>query len=242
MMHDTKAILLVGGMGTRLRAVVPSAPKPLARVGDRPFLELLVRQLANQGVRHLVMSTGYLADQIESEFGDGRGLDVKIEYSREPQPLGTAGAVKFAEAFVKDAPEFVVMNGDSFMEVDFSELLRFHRSHNAVVSMAVRRVENAQRYGTVEMNAEGRVTGFAEKAAVERPGVVNAGIYVFNREVLDAIPQGPSSLEKDVFPRMLERGVFALQQQGMFIDIGTPEDYARAQVIFDGLSEAALRK
>jgi D-glycero-alpha-D-manno-heptose 1-phosphate guanylyltransferase len=242
MMHDVKAVLLVGGMGTRLRAVVPSAPKPLAAVGDRPFLELLIRQLRFQGVRHLVMSTGYLADQIEKQFGDGRELDVAIEYSREPRALGTAGAVKFAQSYLRGAADFLVMNGDSFMEVDFGQLLRFHRAHDAVVSLAVRRVENAQRYGTVRVDAGNRVRGFAEKAGVEAPGLVNAGVYVFNRAVVDCIPNGPASLEKDVFPSLLERGVYALEEQGMFIDIGTPEDYARAQEIFDKLCAAALRK
>jgi len=242
MMHDVKAVLLVGGLGTRLRAVVPSAPKPLARVGDRPFLELLVRQLRNQGVRRLVMSTGYLADQIEQEFGDGRGLDVEIEYSREPHPLGTAGAVKFAQTYLQNAADFVVMNGDSFMEVDFGQLIRFHHAHNAVVSMAVRKVPDAQRYGTVRLDSKSRVIAFAEKAGIAAPGLVNAGVYVFRREVLDSIPEGPSSLEKDTFPKLLETGVYALEQQGVFIDIGTPEDYVRAQAIFDRLSAAALSK
>ena len=242
MMHDVKAVLLVGGMGTRLRAVVPSAPKPLAKVGNRPFLELLVRQLRNQGVRRLVMSTGYLADQIEQKFQNGRDLDVQIEYSREPQPLGTAGAVKFAQVYLQQEMDFLVMNGDSFMEVDFGQLVRFHRAHNAMVSMAVRTVPDAQRYGTVRLDSDSRVTGFAEKAGVAAPGLVNAGIYVFRREVLDAIPEGPASLEKDIFPGLLKQGVYGLEQHGMFIDIGTPEDYARAQEIFDRLSAATLRK
>src|ERR1700674_1751028 len=99
MMHDTKAVLLVGGKGTRLRSVVPSAPKPLAAVGNRPFLELLVRQLQYQGIRRLVMWTGHLAGQIENEFGDGHALDVAIESSQEPHPLGTAGAVKLAQRY-----------------------------------------------------------------------------------------------------------------------------------------------
>jgi NDP-sugar pyrophosphorylase family protein len=242
MMHDMKAVLLVGGMGTRLRAVVPSAPKPLATVGGRPFLELLVRQLRSQGVRQVVLSTGYLADQIEREFGDGKGLDVTIEYSREPCPLGTAGAVKFAQVHLRDVPDFLVMNGDSFMEVDFAELVRFHRAKGAVVSMAVRSVPDAQRYGTVGLNEQGMVEGFSEKAGVAAPGLVNAGVYVFSQEIFESIPGGPVSLEKDVFPSLLERGVYGLEQQGMFIDIGTPEDYARAQGIFDSLCTAALRK
>jgi D-glycero-alpha-D-manno-heptose 1-phosphate guanylyltransferase len=117
---DTKAVLLVGGLGTRLRTVIPSTPKPLAPVGNRPFLELLIQQLGSQGIRSLIMCTGYLADQIEDEFGDGSGLGVTIEYSKEPEVLGTAGAVKFAEKFLQGVPDFLVMNGDSFLELDLN--------------------------------------------------------------------------------------------------------------------------
>ena len=236
------ALLLVGGLGTRLRSVVPNAPKPLATVGDKTFLELLVRQLCSQGIHRLVMCTGYLAEQIESQFGDGGDWDVSIAYSRELQPLGTAGAVKLAEPHLKGAAEFVVMNGDSFMEVDLDQLLQFHRKRKAIVSMAVRRVENSGRYGTVCVEPGGKVTGFIEKTGSESPGIVNAGVYLFDREVLQSIPQGPCSLEKDIFPRLLSRGVYALEQEGVFIDIGTPEDYTRAQEICHRLYHAASIK
>jgi NDP-sugar pyrophosphorylase family protein len=176
------------------------------------------------------MCTGYLGDQIESSFGDGRAWDVSIEYSKEEMPLGTAGAVKLAKRYLGDTPEFLVLNGDSFLEVDFQSLMAFHRGHDgAVATMAVLQVENASRYGTVHVEASGRVTGFAEKTGSETPGVVNGGIYVFNHSVLNYIPEGPASLERDVFPRLLDQGVYAQEQHGTFIDIGTPADYARAQ-------------
>ena len=229
-MNDIKAILLVGGLGTRLRSVVSSTPKVLASIGERSFLELLIRQLRSQGIRQLVMCTGYLADQIESRFGDGRIWDVSIEYSKEEMPLGTAGAVKLAERYLQDVPEFLVLNGDSFLEVDFENLMAFHRRcDDAIATMAVLRVENASRYGTVHMDERGRIKGFAEKTGSEAPGVVNGGVYVFNHSVLQHIPEGPASLERDVFPRLLDQGVYAQEQHGMFIDIGTPADYARAQ-------------
>jgi len=229
-MQDIKAIMLVGGLGTRLRAVVPSTPKVLASIGEKSFLELLVRQLRAQGIRHLVMCTGYLADQIESKFGDGRIWDVSIEYSKEEIPLGTAGAVKLAQRYLRDVPEFLVLNGDSFLEVDFHSLMAFHRGHNsAIATVAVLRVENASRYGTVNVDASGRVTSFAEKTASEVPGLVNGGIYIFDHSVFRHIPEGPASLERDVFPQLLDQGVYAQEQHGVFIDIGTPSDYARAQ-------------
>ncbi len=240
--QNTKAVLLVGGLGTRLRSVVSSAPKTLAPVGEKSFLELLVRQLRDQGIRQLVMCTGYLADQVEKEFGDGRRLGVSIEYSKESQPMGTGGALKLAEQYLQDVPGFLVMNGDSFMEMDFHELLSFHHKQGGVASMAVRRVENADRYGTVQMDAEKKVTAFLEKTGDKRPGIVNAGVYYFEKSVLQQIPEGPSSLEKDLFPRLLASGIYAIEQQGIFIDIGTPEDYARAQQISDRLYEAASLK
>jgi D-glycero-alpha-D-manno-heptose 1-phosphate guanylyltransferase len=235
---DMPCLLLVGGMGTRLRPVVPRMPKPLATVGNRSFLELLVRQLQRQGFRRLLMCTGYLSDQIEREFGDGRALDISIEYSKESHPMGTAGAVKLAEGYLKDIPDFLVMNGDSFLEVNLSQLMRLHREREAMASIAVVGVENASRYGTVLMDSDGRVAGFTEKSGSEFPGLINGGVYVFKRSALEHFPEGPASLERDVFPRLLSRGVYALEQKGIFIDIGTPEDYARAQQICDRLNNA----
>jgi len=239
-MPDITATLLVGGMGTRLCSVVPATPKPLASVGNRSLLELLVRQLRCQGIRRLVMCSGYLADQIESTFGDGRAWDVAIEYSREQQPLGTAGALKLAQRHLQKADEFLVMNGDSFLEIDFNQLVRFHRERNGLASMAVVPVADTGRYGTVRVDPAGRVVGFTEKTGAHGPGLINAGVYVFSHAIFEHIPEGPASLEKDVFPIVLERGIYTLEQHGMFIDIGTPEDYARAQVLCDRLCDAAF--
>jgi len=240
-MHEVKAVLLVGGLGTRLRSVVPSAPKVLASVGRKSFLELLVLQLRSQGIRRLVLCTGYLADQIENEFGAGQPWDVEIEYSKEAQPLGTAGALKGAQQYLRDAPEFLVMNGDSFLEVDFDNLMDFHRGCEAMATMAVLRVENAGRYGTVHIDPNCRVRGFTEKAGSNIPGLVNGGVYVFSSAIFQFIPDQPASLERDVFPRLLDQGVYAQEQHGMFIDIGTPADYARAQQLCNSLYEAASK-
>ena len=238
----TCAVLLVGGLGTRLRSAVPSTPKPLAPIGNTSFLQLVVRQLQSQGVRRLVMCTGYLAARIEDEFGDGRKWGVAIDYSREPHPLGTAGAVKLAERHVSAGPDFLVLNGDSFLEINLQQFIRFHREQGGLISIAVHKVENALRYGTVQVDTGRRVTGFTEKSAIRGPGLVNGGVYVFNRAVLQHIPQGPASLERDIFPRLVGSGMYAFEQHGMFIDIGTPEDYARAQGLRDSLYQAALPK
>jgi NDP-sugar pyrophosphorylase family protein len=237
--QDVKAVLLVGGLGTRLRSVVAHAPKVLAPVGETSFLQLLVGQLHSQEIRRLVMCTGYLADQIQCEFGDGAAWDVEIEYSKEEQPIGTAGAIKLAERFLRDDPDFVVMNGDSFLEVAFGQLMEFHRAHHAIATMAIVRVEDAGRYGMVNVDASGRVRGFTEKTGNSVPGLVNGGIYVFDRAIFRHIPQHPASLEREVFPALLDHGVYALEQRGMFIDIGTPADYARAQQLCASLKVAA---
>ena len=237
---ELPAVLLVGGLGKRLQTVLPSTPKPLAQIGDMLFLELLVLQLRSQGVRHLVMCTGHRAEQIEEEFGDGRRWDVIIEYSRESRPLGTAGALKFAEHFLQQTPEFLVMNGDSFLEFDFPQFLRFHRERGGLVSIAVRRVPDTSRYGAVELDVHKKVIGFCEKNNSGAAGLVNGGLYLFNRTALAHFPDGPASLEKDVFPRLLDYGMYAAEQDGIFIDIGTPEDYARAQTLCGSLLAAAL--
>jgi D-glycero-alpha-D-manno-heptose 1-phosphate guanylyltransferase len=234
------AVLLVGGMGTRLRSVIPSTPKPLAPVGNNSFLELLVRQLRHQGIRRLVMCTGYLADQIEDEFNDGRSWDIQIEYSKEPCPLGTAGAIKLAQRHLSDSPTFLVMNGDSFLETDFHQLIKFHHEREGLATIAAMQVTDGARYGRVHMSPDGRVVGFEEKTGDPAAGLVSAGVYVFNRAVFDHIPEGPSSLEKNVFPRLLSHGIYALVQRGMFIDIGTPDDYAQAQELCDRLYGVAL--
>ena len=229
-MNDIKALMLVGGLGTRLRSVVSSRPKVLAPIGNGPFLELLVRQLRSQDIRSLIMCTGYLADQVESRFGDGTRWNVSIEYSQEQTPLGTAGAIKLAQRYVGNAPEFLVLNGDSFLEINFQELMSFHRAHpKAVATVAVVPVEQAARYGTVNVDSSDRINGFTEKTGNNASGLVNGGVYVFNQAVWEFIPEGPASLERDIFPRLLDLGVYACEQRGMFIDIGTPSDYQRAQ-------------
>jgi D-glycero-alpha-D-manno-heptose 1-phosphate guanylyltransferase len=237
--EDIPVLLLVGGLGTRLRPVVASTPKSLARVGNLSFLELLLRQLGHQQLRRLVMCTGYLGEQIEDAFGDGSQFGLNISYSKEDSPMGTAGAILLARRHVEQTSEFLVMNGDSFVEVDFRRLVDFHRGHGGIASMVVRHVENTARFGTVHAGSDGRVDRFLEKTACTGPGWVNAGVYVFHTAIFSHIQKCPSSLEHDVFPRLLSRDVFAFQANGLFIDIGTPQDYACAQTIFRQLYDAA---
>jgi len=236
------AVLLVGGMGTRLRSVCPALPKPLAPIGNQSFLHLLVRQLRSQSIKRVVMCTGHLADQIESQFGDGHDWGMEIQYSKEMYPRGTAGAIKLADRYLACGGKFLVLNGDSFLDVDFSELIDFHRRHGGLVTIAGCRVANTMRYGTVCIDTSNRVTAFKEKTGVQTPGLVNSGVYVFSPSILEHIPDGAASLERDIIPRLLHLGVYALEQQGLFIDIGTPDDYYRAREIYDDLDRLASRK
>jgi NDP-sugar pyrophosphorylase family protein len=140
---------------------------------------------------------------------------------------------------LEEASDFLVMNGDSFLEIDFGHLIQFHRGLRGLVSMAVVPVQDAGRYGTVRVDCGHRVAGFIEKAGAAAPGLINAGVYVFDRAIFEHIPEGRVSLERDVFPSVLDLGIYAVEQRGIFIDIGTPEDYARAQALSERLSTAA---
>ena len=235
---DVCAVLLVGGLGTRLRTVLSSTPKPLAPVGSKSFLHILIRQLRSQGIERVIMCTGYLADQIENEVGNGENCGVVISYSRELSPLGTGGALKLALNCMPPVSDCVVMNGDSFLDLDLRQLIEAHRERGALVSVAVRKVDNAARYGTVKVGRDNQVIEFLEKTGSQVPGLVNGGVYVIRRDVLQHIPEGSVSLETDIFPKMVGHGMFAFEQGGMFIDIGTPEDYARAQQVSDLLYKA----
>src|SRR5579884_3694552 len=212
--------ILVGGMGTRLREVLGgTVPKPLAPIAGKPFLNLLLHQLITQGFQHVVMCSGFGADQIQGEFGDGHSHGIRIDYSPDPTPLGTAGGLKLACRYVSYAPEFLVMNGDSFLDLDLYSLLDAHRSFPRIATLAVAQVHDASRYGTVQIQ-NGRLVGFLEKTGRSAPGIINAGVYVFDRSIFDYIPAGWANLEQDVFPRIMDKGVFAVEQPGTFIDIG----------------------
>ena len=222
------ALILSGGLGTRLKGVVDDRPKPMAPIAGKPFLEYLVVQLKKQGFRDIVLCIGYRGEQARKYFGDGSKWGVNVLYSHEPEPLGTGGAVKLAEALVR-GENFVIMNGDSFLDVDLKELVDYHLKNEALATMALAEVEDSTRYGAVEINEKGEIESFVEKGQSSRSKLVNGGIYVFNREVFSYIPEGKVSLEKEVFPKLIGKGFYGLLVKGFFIDIGIPEDYKRLQ-------------
>jgi D-glycero-alpha-D-manno-heptose 1-phosphate guanylyltransferase len=219
-----QAVVLAGGLGTRLREVVPDRPKPLAEVDGRPFLAYLVAQLRRDGFRDLVLSTGYGAAAVEQYFGHGTEHGVSITYSREPAPLGTAGALRHALPILSDR-RVLVMNGDSFLDIDLARFAAAADGGSAVLALV--RVPDVARYGTVDIAGNGAITAFREKAARRGPGIINAGVYVLDREVIEAMPPGrPLSLEQDVFPPLVGHGLTGIEHAAWFVDIGVPEAYA----------------
>jgi len=225
-----EAIVLVGGLGTRLRSEVGALPKPLAPVAGRPFLAYLLDQLASAGIRRAILATGYGSAQVEAAIGR-RWQDMAVDYSLEDSPLGTGGAIALAARSLH-GPEAHVMNGDTFLRFDFAGLERSVRDTGAALGMALARVDEVARYGAVEV-AQGRVQRFREKGGTGA-GLINAGSYFLTAEAFAACPPVPVfSFEEKVLHPLADAGrVAAYVETGDFIDIGVPDDYRLAQTRF----------
>jgi NDP-sugar pyrophosphorylase family protein len=245
MRHPTlpfSAMILAGGLGTRLRPVVSDRPKPLALVGGVPFLELLVRSLAVKGVRDFVFLIGYMGDMIEDHFKSLALSNVNIRFSQEHTPLGTGGAVKHAQALATDPT--LLVNGDTFFDGDPATLWRLHADKRAEVTLSLLPVPDVSRYGSVTLDRDGRVTGFVEKKeAAQGPGLINAGLSLLSREFIRKLPSGRGfSMEQEVFPQTAQSGqMVGLCQERPFFDIGTPVSYdafksfvREQKALFDG--------
>ena len=230
-METQQAVILAGGLGTRLRAAVPDVPKVMADVGGRPFLEYLIAQLRGAGVTSAVLCVGYRGEVVEGHFGDGSAWGMQLTYSVEREPLGTAGALRLAEPLLA-GERWLVMNGDSYFDISLHTLFGAHRSTPAAATLALARVADARRYGGVKCSPDGYVTAFIEKPAADTAvaGLINSGLYIIERSVFELIPADrPVSFERDVLPGLVGRGLRAAVFDGYFIDIGIPDDYARAQ-------------
>lgn len=220
-----EALILCGGLGTRLRSVVSDRPKPMAEVKGRPFIELLIEQLCSQGVKRIILCAGYLGEYVSTYFSNHH-FDAEIDVVIEPLPLGTAGAVKHALPYLND-DVFLVINGDSFCHYQLQELVARHLEAQASATIYATRVEDATRFGTLELSDNQMVNTFKEKGSAAS-GWVNAGAYVLNRALFDTLDSMvPASLELDVFPNIAGRTLAAYLGDESFIDIGTPDDYHR---------------
>ncbi len=223
MILNLDALILAGGLGTRLQPVIDGQQKVLASAHGKPFLSYIFDKLALTGIKRTILCVGYKADQVIEAFGyDYRGMT--LVYSCEESPLGTGGALINALDFIRS--EFVlVLNGDSIVDIDLSIFLSwfFERGINAAICLT--RVDDISRYGGVDVDKEGRILRFQEKAHNAEPGIINAGIYLFRRSILDNFPLGRLSLEMDVFPKLIGR-MYGYIADGCFLDIGIPESYA----------------
>jgi len=222
-----KAVVLVGGRGERLQSAVPNLPKPMAPVGDRPFLEYILDRLVDAGVTDVIISVGYKAEVIQEHFGQAYRT-LQIRYSRESHPLGTGGAMALALKGEDSSPA-LVLNGDTLIDIDYPALMAWYAQTTSLVAIVLRHVPDVSRFGAVVLVGE-RVVEFQEKGQ-EGPGLVNAGVYVVRPEIFSQYGKGEHfSFETDILqPYCRELQPRAFVTAGYFIDIGTPGDYERAQ-------------
>lgn len=227
---ELTAAILAGGLGTRLRSVVSDCPKVLADINGRPFLAYLLDQLATAGIKRVVLCTGFQASLVRDVLGDDHG-GLQLSYSEETAPLGTGGALRLALPSLNSDP-VLVLNGDSYCDVDLGAFSQFHQERQAEATVLLTQVPDVARYGKVRVDAEDRVLGFDEKGGTG-PGWINAGVYLVEQSLLIGIPEGRSvSLEREMFPAWIGRRFYGCRQAGRFIDIGTPESYAQAKLFF----------
>ena len=241
-LEGVSATILAGGLGTRLRSVVSDRPKVLAPVAGKPCLAHLLDQLARAGIRETTLLLGHAADQVQAAFGtefDG----MKLAYSVEAEPLGTGGALRLALPHLQHKT-VLLLNGDSYCDVDLDALLAFHRAHSGFATLTLAEVSDGSRYGRVHLNEHRRIERFEEKGGASGPGWINAGVYLFARVALSEIEPGRAvSLEREVLPNWVSRGeVFGFPARGRFIDIGTPESYAEAEAFFGVQSRRCERE
>ncbi|MGH7597992.1 MAG: nucleotidyltransferase family protein [bacterium] len=236
-----QALILAGGLGTRLRSVVNDKPKPMAAVSDKPFIEYQIEFLKRYDINHLILCVGYLYEQIQNYFGNGGKWGIRIDYSIEKELLGTAGALKQAQSFIDET--FLVLNGDTYFDINLKDLIKFHQrknaEHDSIGTLALTAIQDARNFGAVTIDAEHKILRFEEKAErAEASKLINAGIYVLAPEILQHIPSAQKvSLEKETFPALLNQGhrLFGYETTGYFVDIGTPAGYQGFQQYISGM-------
>ncbi|MDQ4122597.1 MAG: NDP-sugar synthase [Acidobacteriota bacterium] len=230
-----RALILAGGKGTRLRPLTVYTPKPIVPLGNRPFLLTQIETLKRAGITNIVMSLSYQPDKIEQVLDDGLEYGVRLQYLTEPNPMGTAGAYRYAADFLREPS--IVFNGDILTDINLEEVIDFHRRKKALATIVLKRVENPAAYGLVETAADGRVLRFLEKPNPEdlahlNLNTINAGIYILEPEVVEMIPAGENySFEYGLFPDLLlqEKSFYAfITEDSYWLDIGTPDRYLQA--------------
>jgi NDP-sugar pyrophosphorylase family protein len=225
-----QVFILAGGLGTRLRSKISDLPKCLAPINGKPFLEYQFDILKRNGISEAVLCIGYLADKIETYFSNGEKFGMKLFYSEENSPLGTAGAIKNAEKYSDNLN--LILNGDSILDINYGNALEFHKKKKSDLTIIASYVENISDYGGMELDNNDKIISFIEKGKPSS-GWVNAGLYVCERSLWGLIPEGKNiSLEKEIFPKIIsEKSCYGYKTEKFFIDIGTPERYKEAERI-----------
>lgn len=224
-----KALILAGGLGTRLRSMVSDVPKPMADINGKPFLSYLLKSLSGYSFDEYIISIGYMADKVIDVLGDNY-CGVPIKYVVEEQPLGTGGAIKYSLENNVDKDEYVfVLNGDTFLNVNFDDVVKYSKKQNSEITMVIKRLESCARYGTVEYK-DSVITGFKSSGMTDS-GWINGGIYLMKPSILEKNVCGEKfSFEKDILEKIyLEDTVYVYESSGYFIDIGVPEDLVKAR-------------
>ena len=227
----TSAILLVGGMGTRLMPLTSKTPKPMLQVAGVPFTEHQIRKAAQAGISEIVLATSYKAELFEPYFGDGAKFGIKIKYAVEETALGTGGGIRNAAALLDDCDQVVIFNGDVLSGHDLAAQIQFHINNKADVTLYLTKFEDARAYGCVELLADNQVKSFLEKMENPVSNLINAGCYIFNRKVIDQIPANQVvSVERDTFPSFLSSGVkvYGYLDNSYWLDIGNPQALVKA--------------
>jgi mannose-1-phosphate guanylyltransferase len=238
-----QALILAGGEGTRLRPLTTTVPKPVVPLVDRPFMAFMLEWLKRHGVDDVIMSCGFLASGVHNVLGDGSAYGIRLRYVEEPTPMGTGGALKYAEELLDE--RFLMLNGDVLTDMDITAQLAQHERTGAVGTLALTPVEDPSNYGLVRLNDDDSVRGFVEKPSPDQIDTnrISAGCYVLERSVLDLLEAGkPASIERDVFPRLVGNGLYGHNVSGYWLDIGTPERYLEGTFdILEGTVESNVR-
>src|SRR5829696_1733673 len=237
-----QALILAGGEGTRLRPLTTTYPKPVVPLVDRPFIGFMLDWLRGHGVDEVIMGCGHMADGVRAVLGDGSAFGVRLSFVEEPRPLGTGGALKFAEDLLDE--RFLMLNGDTLTDLDLSAQIAAHEASGAVATLALYPVEDPSSYGLVRLNEDASVREFVEKPAPDQIDTnnISAGAYVLERSVLSLLVRGErASIERDVFPRLVGDGLYGKVLSGYWMDIGTPERYLQGTFdILEGTVETEV--
>jgi mannose-1-phosphate guanylyltransferase len=225
-----QALILAGGEGTRLRPLTSTIPKPVVPLAGRPFIAFMIQWVRRHGVDDVILGCGFMAEGVRAVLGDGSGLGVRLRYLEEPKPLGTGGALKFAEELLDE--RFFMLNGDVLTDIDLTAQLEQHKRAGAQATLALYPVEDPSAYGLVRRNPDDSVCEFIEKPGVDDEldtNLINAGAYILQRDVVDGMPPAGTnvSIEREVFPKLVGRGLYGYEASGYWLDIGTPERYLR---------------